>query len=160
MNRKLIFTRIHMVLEILGYVFLLAAFIVAIVACATGKELPWKFDAAGNITGYDSPGVLFMMPAALLFTNIILSLVMHFLPVNAWNVPFTIRPGREIAVYRDMTMMIVIMVLLFGIFSAASTFLLFRGLRTVAFTITWILVAALFADIIVMTALAAWHNRK
>ncbi len=160
MNRKLIFTRIHMVLEILGYVFLLAAFIVAIVACATGKEIPWKFDAAGNITGYDSPGVLFMMPAALLFTNIILSLVMHFLPVNAWNVPFTIRPGREIAVYRDMTMMIVIMVLLFGIFSAASTFLLFKNLGAVLFPATMIFLAAVFADIIVMTALAARHNKK
>jgi len=160
MNRKLIFTKIHIALEILGYAFFLGAFIVAIVACATVEEIPLRFDAAGNITGYGSPGALFMLPSILLVTNIILSLTVHFLPVNAWNVPFTIRTGREIAVYRDMTMMIVIMVLLFGLFSAALTFLLLKDLRAVLFLIPWILVAAVFADIIVMTALAAWHNRK
>lgn len=160
MNRKLIFTKVHIALEILGYVFFLGAFIVAVVACATVEEIPWKFDAAGNITRYGSPGALFILPAALLFTNVIMSLGMHFLPANVWNVPFTIRPGREIAVYRDMAMMIVIMVLLFGLFSAGFTFLLFKDLRAVLFPIPWILVAAVFADIIVMTALAARHNRK
>ncbi len=53
--RKLIYTRVDAVLEILGYVFLLGSILIAVAACATGAQIVEKFDKAGNAIKYGSP---------------------------------------------------------------------------------------------------------
>lgn len=159
MNKKLIFTKTDAVLEILGYLFYAATFIVAAVACATVAEIPVRLDSAGNVLKYGSPGILFALPAMMIFCNIIFSLVIHFTDPQAWSMPFTPRPGREIAVYRDMVRMLTVLELLFGSFTFAFDFCLFRGIRRALMPLAILFVLAVFADIVVAIAVSARHNR-
>lgn len=159
MFRKMIFTRADAVLEILGYVFLLAAFSVAAVACATGVRIPEKFDDAGNIIKYGSPGILFLMPAMLLPCNLLFSLVLHLSNPNTWNRPIEPRPGREIVVYRDMVRMQTVIELLCGIYGLAFCLVKYRGIRGAMVPLSILLILGIIGDIAGMLAVAARHNR-
>lgn len=157
--RKLIFTKADAVLEILGYVFLLAALMIAVVACAIGDRIPEKFDEAGNIIKYGSPGILFLMPATLLFCNLWISMALHVFDPGAWNMPFTPRPGKEIRVYRDMVRMQTVLELMFGLYSVAFNFIQYRGLRGALVPLSGLLLLGIFGEIAVMLAVSARHNR-
>lgn len=156
---KLIFTKTDAVLEILGYLFYAAAFIVAAVACATGAEIPVRLDSAGNVLKYGSPGILFVLPAMMIFCNIIFTVVIHFIDPLAWSLPFTPRPGREIVVYRDMVRLLTVLELVLGIFTFTSDFCLFRDIRRALMPLAILMVLAVFADIAAAIAVSARHNR-
>lgn len=160
MNRKQIFTKTDAVLEIMGYLFHAAAFTVAAVACATVAEIPVRLDSDNNVLEYGSPGFLFVLPATMIVCNIIFSVVIHFVDPKVWNLPFTPRPGREIAVYRDMVRMLTVLELLFGGFTFAYNFCLFRDIRRALTPLTIFLVLGVFADIAAAIAVSARHNRK
>lgn len=156
---KLIFTKTDAVLEILGYLFYAAAFIVAAVACATVAEIPVRLDSADNVLKYGSPGILFVLPAMMIFCNIIFSVVIHFVDPKVWNLPFTPQPGKEIAVYRDMVRMLTVMELLFGVFTFAYDFCMFRDIRGAVNPLATLMVLAVLADIVVAIAVSAKHNK-
>ena len=157
---KLIFTKIHIVLEILGYVLILAGFIVAVVGMASGEKFPMHYDFSGNATGSGSAATLFIMPALMLFTNLIMSASCHICKPGVWNLPFDIRPGREIPVLRAMTMMMAVLELLFGIFTFAFTMILYQRSGRLIMPLTGLFLAAMFADIIVMYITAYRRNKK
>lgn len=156
---KLIFTKTDAVLEILGYLFHAAAFIVAAVACATVAEIPVRLDSADNVLKYGSPGILFILPAMMIICNLIFSLVIHFVDPRAWSLPFAPRPGMEIAVYRDMVRLLTVLELLLGIFTFAFNFCQFRDIRRALMPLAILFVMAVFADIVVAIAVSARHNR-
>lgn len=156
---KLIFTKMDAVLEILGYLFHAAAFIVAAVACATVAEIPVRLDSADNVLEYGSPGILFILPATMIVCNIIFSLVIHFVDPKEWSLPFTPRLGREIAVYHDMVRLLTVLELVLGIFTFSYNFCLFRDIRRALMPLTILMVLAVFADIAVAIAVSARHNR-
>ncbi len=115
-------TKKHCVIEILSYVCLVASIIIAIVGMAIlPDEIATHFDGAGNIDGYGSPGVLLMLPLIMLFSNGVMSMVLHLMSPEAWNTPCKIEPGREVLVYRDVSSMITWMELEFGVFTLAMT---------------------------------------
>ncbi|MCM1056928.1 MAG: hypothetical protein NC517_04900 [Firmicutes bacterium] len=159
MNKKLILTKAILAMEILAFVFCLGAFIVAAAACAAHEQIPAKYDRTGNVIRYDSPGVLFLLPAVMLFTNVLFSLIVHFVRTESWNLPFTLRPGREPVVYRDTARMLIIMELLFGVTSFLGTLFSYLGSRRPINFLNGFLVLGMGADIIVSMVLAARHNK-
>ncbi len=156
---KLFFTKIHIVLEILSYVLILASFAIAAAAAASGEEFPVHYDFSGNAAGNGSAATLFLMPAIMLVTNLIMLASIHVCKPGGWNLPFDIRQGREIPVFRTMTLMIAIMELLFGIFTFAFTLALYQKSGKVLLPLTFLIMAALFADIIIMFILAYRRNK-
>lgn len=159
MSKKLIFTKKIIVVEILGYVFCLAAFIVAAVACATVRQIPVKYDGAGNAIRYGSPGILFLVPSGILLCNALISLISHFAGIEVWNLPFTPRPGREILVYRDAAGMVMVLELLSGAFSFAVTCFMLQGSAGAVTPLSILFLLGLLADIVVFMVLAARHNK-
>ena len=157
--RKLVFTKADAVLEILGYVFLLGAFLIAAAGCAAGTQIAEKFDEAGNAIKYGSPGILFLMPGNMLFCNLLFSMVLHVFDMRAWNMPFKLRPGREIVVYRDTVRMQTVIQLLFGIYSLVFNVIMCRGLEKAMMPATWFLIVGILGDITVMLAMSVRHNR-
>jgi len=159
MNKRFIFTRTNIILEILGYVFCLGALIAAVVGVVTVDKLPTNYDAAGNVTRYGSPAILFVMPLAMLFANGLMSLCMHLMNPASWNMPFAVKQGREIAVYRDMVRMVMILEFLCGSYSFGFNLLMWKSLGGGILPVTVFFVAAVSLDIIVMLVVAARHNR-
>lgn len=157
--RKLIYTRVDAVLEILGYVFLLGSVLIAVAACATGTRIVEKFDKAGNVIKYGPPGILFLMPGSMLFCNLLFSLVLHLSNPGAWNMPFKLRPGREIVVYRDMVRMNTVMELLFGCYTLAFNIIMYRGYGEAITPVTTLFILGVLGDIVVMLVISARHNR-
>ena len=156
---KSILSRYHILIEILGAVLLLASFAVAIAAMASGKMIPSHYDFAGNVTDYDKPGFLIMLPIIMLISNGFTSLILHFVPFSSWNMPVKVKPGRERAVYGCIGYMIAVMELLFGIFSFAFTLCSGAAKGEMLMAISIFLVVALFADIIVCCVLAVKLNK-
>ncbi len=158
--RKLIYTRVDAVLEILGYVFLLGSFLIAVAACATGTMVVEKFDKAGNVIKYGPPAILFLMPASMLFCNLLFSLVLHLSnPGTWWNMPFKPRPGREIVLYRDIVRMQTVMELLFGSYTLGFNIILYRGYGDAITPLTTVFTVAVLGDIVGMLVISARHNR-
>ncbi len=158
MNRQF-FSKPSIIAEILGYVFCLAAFIVAIVGVATRKELPINYDSAGNFTRYGSPAILFVTPAIMLAANGSMSLMFRFTKPGTWNMPFAIRRGRELRVLRDLVLMIMLLELLCGSFSFVFTLMMFLEEGGAIVPAVILFVAALLGDIVIMTAVASKHNK-
>jgi hypothetical protein len=115
---KLYITKIHLVIETISYVLLIASIIVlAVGSHGIDGEVATHYDIAGNADAYGSAASLFIMPVIILFTSVILSLVVHFFPLRYWSMPFKVKQGREIKVYRYMTLM---MILIIFVMSAAT----------------------------------------
>lgn len=157
--RKLIYTRVDAVLEILGYVFLLGSILIAVAACAAGTRIVEKFDKAGNVIKYGPPAILFLMPGSMLFCNLLFSLVIHLSNPGTWNMPFKPRPGREIAVYRDMVRMQTVIEMVFGLYSLAFNIIMYRGYGEAMTPISILFMVAVLGDIVVMLAVYVRHNR-
>lgn len=162
MNRKMIYRKTDAALEIAGYICYVAAFLTAAYACVSGVRIPEKFDAAGNVIKYGSPGILFLMPAILLPCNLLFSLALHLIRPEVWNVslPFAIRPVRIIVVYRDMVRMQTVLELLIGIFTVAFTFFLYLGMKEAVIPLAILFILGIAADIAGMIAVAARHNKQ
>lgn len=137
----------HVIIEIISYVVLIIAIIFAtIFVINTDGQIPTHYDFNGEITGYGSPAVLLFLPLSMLATNIILSLVMHFLPSSMMNIPVKIKPGNEIKVYSDCILMVALIELILAAFTL---------IETIAIANSWgssipsiIMVVAMFAIII------------
>ncbi len=149
----------HVIVEIAGYLFLLASIIFALIKAASIEgEIPTHYNLQGEIDGYGSPYTLLVLPLIMLPTFILLSLVVHLVSVRHWNMPFTVKPENAITVYSDMAMMIPIMQLLSGIYTLFET-ILFADPNHGSLSITIVYVALLFIAIIVQLVLATRHNR-
>ena len=159
MNKNIL-TRYHVMIEILGFVLILASFAVAIAAMASGEMIPSHYDFAGNVTDYSKPGFLIMMPIVMLISNGTMSLILHFVSFSSWNMPVKVKPGRERAVYGCVGYMLAIMELLFGIFTLAFTLFSSAALGKMMMPLSVFLVVAIFADIIVCCVLAVKLNGR
>ncbi|MGN0386468.1 MAG: DUF1648 domain-containing protein [Lachnospiraceae bacterium] len=159
MNKNIL-SRYHALIEILGFVLILASFAVAIAAMASGEMIPSHYDFAGNVTDYSKPGFLIMMPIVMLISNGSMSLILHFMSFSSWSMPVKVKPGRERAVYGCVGYMIAIMELLFGIFSLAFTLFSGAAMGKMLMPLSVFFVVALFADIIVCCVLAVKLNGR
>ena len=159
MNKSVLST-IHLMLELLSYVLLIASFAVAIPTMASGKEIPVHFDMVGNITEYGGPGILIVVPLVMLIINSSVSVMLHCFPFSSWNMPFKVKPQNQRRVYGCVGYMIVIMAVLMSIFSLVFTILVGTGVTKTVGIFTIFFSAAVIADIIISLVAAGILNGK
>lgn len=160
--RRLYINKIHVIMEILSYVILLICFAVTIYSISISPaKVPTHYDFEGNVDGYGSPYSYLFLPTIMLFANITVSLIMHFVDAKNWNMPFTINAGRELVVYRDISYMFVAMEVLFSCFTLASSisnlYLEYSGKITLIASV--VMTILLFVVIIIPAIFAYRHNK-
>lgn len=154
------YTRFHMIMEILSWIFLLAALILAVVGCFTLEgPVPIHYDGRGNPDGYGSPASLLLMPIVMMFASGGVSAVGHFLDPSAWNMPFKVNYLRRHIVYRDMMSMLFMMELELAIFTLAFTLMsYFQNMHGIGL-ISVLFVVALMGTIVFWSVIAYRHNK-
>lgn len=58
-----------------------------------------------------------VLAVSMLAANIILTLMLHFMPANLWNMPVKVTERNALMVYKDTAYMMAIMLLIFGLFT-------------------------------------------
>ena len=153
------FTKGRIIFEIITYVILVVAvFYVLIFALQTKGEVPIRYDMKGNVSGYGSPWVLLFLPVSMIFTNGIISLVLHLVPVTAWNMHIKVNPGKEFIVYGDMIKMMLGCMMILSVYSLIET--IFWALNIdQTLLLSALMCISLFVDIIYYMVVSARHNR-
>lgn len=160
MKAKAYMTRLHYILEILSFVVLAICFILGAIGMGVlPDQVPSHYDFQGNVDGYSSPAVIFLMPTIMLVTNLIISLMLHLMPMSAWNMPFDVNPKFAVPVYRDMIMMMVLLELECSVYTLAFTIIFWNQWGDMFLPSTGIFVVVLFATIIWLCVKASAHNR-
>jgi hypothetical protein len=157
---KLYITKIHLVIEAISYVLLIASIIVlAVGSHGVDGEVATHYDIAGNADAYGSAASLFIMPVIILFTSVILSLVVHFFPLRYWSMPFKVNQERAIKVYRYMTLMMILIIFVMSAATLVSSVAMLKsnGLLITAACIG--MVVMMTAVIVVMCILAGKANK-
>lgn len=158
MNKPYI-TPVHIVAELMGFIFAIASLIYAIVkASVTRGEIPTHFDFAGNIDGYGSPWGLIILPLILIATLIVTALTLHFAPASSFNFPFKVNPENAVKVYADAAMAIALLETEIGLYSLIET-LLFSAAKSSVFP-SIILTLSLIVTVIILLRKAAKDNKQ
>ena len=125
--RKPYITIPHLVMEIISYVLLVVtvAGVFIFIWKNGGEPVPTHYNFAGEVDGYGSAWTLLLMPGIMLFVNITISFSIHVMSPAGWNMPFKIKPGREIAVWRCIVLMNAVLMLLISAFAMVSTVMAF-----------------------------------
>ena len=148
MKNKAVLTKKHTIIEIVSFAIMLAALIIGIIVCASGKEIPIHFDIEGNVTEYGSGGSVLILPIIMLLTNVIMCLILRCLPFSCWNMPVKVKPEREVIVYGCVGYMLVVMELLFSLFTLFSSIFMLSGNEAAMNISAILLVISVFVDII------------
>ena len=159
MNKPYI-TKVHIIFEVLAFILSLAALIYGVVfALKAGGPVPANFNMAGEVTGYGSPWVVLLTPGIIFITNIVMSLVLHFLPTNKWNVSFKINPERELIVFIYISLMVAVIEFTMGAWSMAVTLLWTANMGNAIFIASIVLTVALIAEAAIFYILAYRSNK-
>ena len=159
--RKLYITRWHIAIEIVSYALIAASFIVAVMGVFTLPDrIPTHYDLAGNVDGYGSPANLFAMPVTMFISNLVISLIAHFMNPGLWNMPFKIHPSGKIAVYRDIVSMYMWIELEIAIFNLVFVVMCYTQKMGGIMTLAIIFVIAPLITVICCSVLAARHNKQ
>lgn len=157
---KIYFTRGHKVIEIISYVLLAISFILAIIGQTTlPDQIPVHYDVTGKVTEYGSPTTLFLLPGIMLFSDLSISFVLHFVSTDFWSMPFKVKEERKIIVYRDIISMMLWMELEIAAFTLVFTIMSYIQKMGGALALTILLMILFAVTIIVFCILAAKHNK-
>lgn len=157
MNKPYI-KKLQFIIEIASYLFLFVAIVYAIVKiCTTEGEIPTHWDLSGEVDGYGSPASMLILPLIMFFSNLIISVSLHFAPAGSWNLPCKPKPGRELVILSDIVWMMVWMELLLGVYTLIAT-IGFQSFQIMMGS-TIGMVVILFVIIIAGIYAAIKHNR-
>lgn len=157
---KIYFTRGHKVIEIISYMLLAISFILAIIGQTTlPDQIPVHYDVTGKVTEYGSPATLFLLPGIMLFSDLSISFVVHFVSTDFWSMPFKVKEERKIIVYRDIISMMLWMELEIAAFTLVFTIMSYIQKMGRALALTILLMILFAVTIIVFCILAAKHNK-
>lgn len=144
--KKPYITKLHVILEIVGLILIVIAFIYAFIKIATiDGQIPTHFNMQGEVDGYGSPLTMLLLPAIMLGTNLLIAGCAHFLPVQMFNLPFKPKQGRELTIYKDCILMVALLELEDGIFTLGITLSFLNG--KAGFVMTMVYLALIFATI-------------
>lgn len=159
MNRTFI-KKWHFILELVSYGFLLGALLVGIIGQFTlPPEIPTSFDMSGNVTETGSPSFMILFVGIMLVTNAVLTLCLHVVPPNAWNMPKPVKPGNEIAVYGDVSAMCSELEAVMGLFTLLFNLGMYFSLPAIGEVLSIFLVAGIAVIIVLNIVLMTKHNR-
>lgn len=158
--RKPYINKIHIILEVIGYLACILALVYAIVMANTIEgEIPTHYNIEGEIDGYGSASSLIILPAIMLGTMLLMSACLHLLSANAWNTGFKLNPEKQNIVLADLGYMIASMVLEIGLFTAVATFL-FTSKGGIILLASGVLIVATSLSCIVFFIKAYRDNRN
>jgi len=158
--KKAYITKKHMILEMISYVILFAAFVLAVVGIfVLPEEIATNYDAAGNVSGYGSSVTLLIVPAILLISNLTCSLWIHLLPASCWSTSVKVKPGNEILMFRDTVSMVVLMEVEISVFGLFFTVAAFLENGKVILPGCMVFLAVLFATIIIVCVKMTRYSR-
>lgn len=113
---KLYFDRAMKIVEILSYVFLIGSIVYLVIFSKNHPvgTVATHFNANGEPDAYGDPMEMIILPGIFIFTNVIMSVLLRFVPVDTWNYPMkTVNPAAAPYIYKiTMWMMVGIMFLL------------------------------------------------
>lgn len=117
---KLYFDRAMKIVEILSYVFLIGSIVYLVIFSKNHPvgTVATHFNANGEPDAYGDPMEMIILPGIFIFTNVIMSVLLRFVPVDTWNYPMkTINPAAAPYIYKITMWMMVGMMFLFGAMS-------------------------------------------
>lgn len=157
--RKPHINKIHIILELLGYIMLMLSLVYAIVMINTIEgEIPTHYNEYGEVDSYGSPTSLLILPIVMLSTCLIITACLHFLSAKSWNTGFKLNPARENIVLADFGYMMASMVLEIGLFTMVATYF-FTQSGTVILGASFALVAAMAVSVAVFFVKAYIDNK-
>lgn len=120
---KIKYTLPMFLIDAFTFGLLIASFAIAIYGAITIKEpIPTQYNFQGEISGYGSSMTLFIMPAIMTVSILIVEVLRFILPAEAWNMPFRVVNAK---VYVDMAYMLHLMNLCIAAFTFYMTLCIF-----------------------------------
>lgn len=117
----------HRIVEAAYLIFSLAAVIIFIIFAALTKgEIPTHFAFDGTPDAYGSPWEGMIFPIVMLITNIAMSAMVHFLPVQSWNMPGQVTERNAPFRYRNAISMVVLIGLCMSLMSLLGSIFMFK----------------------------------
>ncbi len=158
MNKAYI-SKAQKITELLSYLFLLINFLIIIRADRMNMgRIPTHFDLMGNPDGYEEVISLIVLPVIMLLTNAMISVILHFVSPQAWNMPFKVKEKNKALVYHDMIWMLASMICMFSLYMLLLTILVLTGGAKFIFPVTILLMVGLVASIAIPIVIAKKHN--
>ncbi|MCR5720906.1 MAG: DUF1648 domain-containing protein [Lachnospiraceae bacterium] len=118
----------HKIVEAAYLIFSLAAMIIYIIFAASTKgEIATHFAFDGTPDAYGSAWEGLAFPITMLITNIALSAMVHFLPVQSWNMPGQVTERNAPFRYRNAISMVVLIGLCVSLMSLLGTIFMFKA---------------------------------
>ena len=114
---------------------------------------------SGNSNSYGSPNVLYLTPAIILGTNLLMSLVIHLGSENMFNTGFKVNPERKYIVLADFTLMIMLIELELAIYTLLLTIVWIKQSSAGIVFFSMGLMIPLFITIAVCYVMALKHNK-
>lgn len=142
----------HIIVEIVGYVLTLMAFIVAIVGAITIEgPIVTNYGSSGEPTGYGSVASLFLPPAMNLATLVLLSLLSHFGKDSYYHFRHPVRPEKKMIALSDSAMMVFVISLIISLYGLVMTIMLAVQNGTGVFVATIAMSVLVLVAIIIMS---------
>lgn len=157
--RKPYINKIHMILELLGYIMIMLSLVYAIIMINTIEgEIPTHYNEYGEVDAYGSPTSLLILPIVMLSGCLIITGCLHFLSARSWNTGFKLNPARENIVLADLGYMMASMVTEMGAFTLVATYFLEKN-GSVVMGASFALTAAMAVSVIVFFVKAYRDNK-
>ena len=128
MKNRAYITTYHRIIEAVALLLSLAALIVCIVFAVTSDgQVPLHFGLDGEPTSYGSAWAGLSLPCVLLVTNLGMSAMIRFVPINTWNMPCKIPEKYAPFAYVRVITMVVLTMLCMGIMSLGGTICMYKA---------------------------------
>lgn len=158
--RKAYIKKTHIIIEVLAIVCYLCSLILSVVFMVTIKEpIPTHYLVDGSVDGYGGASSILTLNLVMLFVIPTLSVILHLMPVSAWNMPFRVKPERSIHVYGCMAYMLVIMECIFAVYLLAITVFMGLSRGDMVFPLSMVMLGALTVDIVASMIFATKKNK-
>jgi len=145
--KKPYINKIHIILELLGYIMMLLSLIYAIVMVNTMEgEIPTHYNVYGEVDGYGPPSTLLYLPIIMIATCLMVSAGLHCLSADKWNTGFKLNSGRENIVLADFGYMMASLVTQMGLFTLVTTYFFDKN-GSIIMVAAFVLIAACFITI-------------
>ena len=150
MENRMYFRTSHRIAEIIAYVVTVLSVILAVVFAATTEgEIATHFNLAGEADKYGSPWSAIVLPIIMLLSNLMMLVIMRFVPISSWNMPAKVTDANRPYVYGDTIWVVVITMLMMAFISLFSVIGMFffresYGAMIIGITVVGMVVMTVF----------------
>lgn len=120
----------YKIIELVGYVIILLALVLAIVTIATGRgdKIPLHIGIGGDVEYVESPALFIIFPIMMAGCELMNTLCFHILPMDMFNMPFKVKDEYKVAAYYVGLDMLACMHIILAVFTLVFIALFLVGL--------------------------------